>query len=111
MNTQVLPSIRCSRNLRRRTGFLLGLEKTELGIVVISGAIPGMIQKLLSLDHISILWTVGTMGGFYLLVATFKFGKQVNYPVLWWRNQFVHPTEWRAPKSNQEQQWPILENL
>lgn len=104
----VLPSIRCSRNLRRRTGFMLGLEKTELAIVVSSGSVPALVQKLFALDHIPWWWTVGTLGVVYTVIATFKFGKQPNYPTLWWRNNFDLPPSWRAPKP-QMNHWPITE--
>ncbi len=105
-----LPSIPCSRNLRRRTGIFLGLEPNEIMAIAVSSLLPTFAQKMGLLDHVSPLFSLAILGGGLLFVVLFKKGKQPHYFSLWLHHHFLHPKAWRAPRTDLHNRWPILDD-
>ncbi|MDD2709097.1 MAG: hypothetical protein PHV34_14015 [Verrucomicrobiae bacterium] len=97
---EILPSIPCSRNLRRRTGIWLGVEAWELFCIALLSILPDLAYRA------GILETQQNLPGVLLsaaalgFVIVFKRNKPPRYFSLWIHHHFIHPTGWRAPKSD-----------
>jgi hypothetical protein len=105
---EILPSIPCSRNLRRRTGVWLGVEAWELFIIALLSLIPDLAYRIGIIEKPSLLASLAISGIALGFVVLFKRNKPPNYFALWLHHHFVHPNEWRAPQSK-EKTFPLLE--
>ena len=106
---EILPSIPCSRNLRRRTGIWLGVEAWELFVIALLSIIPDLLYRMGFMEKPNLLLgsiISGTSLGFVIL---FKRNKPPNYFTLWLHHHFLHPKEWRASKSGHHV-FPVLED-
>ncbi|MDD2709237.1 MAG: hypothetical protein PHV34_14720 [Verrucomicrobiae bacterium] len=105
---EILPSIPCSRNLRRRTGIWLGVEAWELFCIALLSILPdlayrvGMLETPRNLP--GILLSAAALG----FVIMFKRNKPPHYFSLWFHHHFIHPSGWRSPKSDNRRS-PILD--
>lgn len=96
---EILPSIPCSRNLRRRTGVWLGVEAWELFVIALLSILPDLAYRVGILEKprnlLGVLLSVAALG----FVIVFKRNKPPHYFSLWVHHHFIHPPGWRAPKS------------
>lgn len=103
----ILPSIPCSRNLRRRTGVWLGVEAWELFGIALLSILPDLAYRVGLLDKpqnlLGVLISAAALG----FVIVFKRNKPPNYFSLWFHHHFIHPPAWRAPKTDYREN-PIL---
>jgi hypothetical protein len=104
---EILPSIPCSRNLRRRTGVWLGVEAWELFIIALLSLIPDLAYRIGIIEKPSLLASAAISGTALGFVVLFKRNKPPNYFAIWFHHHFIHPNEWRAPQSK-ERISPIL---
>jgi hypothetical protein len=106
-NEEILPSIPCSRNLRRRTGVWLGVEAWELFGIALLSILPDLAYRVGLLEKprnlLGVLLSAAALG----FVIVFKRNKPPHYFSLWVHHHFVHPSAWRAPKS-EDRRVPIL---
>lgn len=106
-SSEILPAIPCSRNLRRRTGLWLGVEAWELFVIALISVLPDIAYRIGFLEKPSLLSGLilsSTALGFVIL---FKRNKQPNYFTLWLHHHWLHPKEWRAPRSTETTSFPI----
>jgi hypothetical protein len=103
---EILPSIPCSRNLRRRTGVWLGVEAWEFFIIGVLSLMPDILYRVGLLAKPQLLAGVLISGLALGFVILFKRNRPPNYFSLWLHHHFFHPSGWRAPKTNEG--WPIL---
>jgi hypothetical protein len=107
--TDILPSIPCSRNLRRRTGVWLGVEAWELFGIALLSLIPDVAFRMGFVEKPSLLLSLTLSGGALGFVVLFKRNKPPNYFSIWLYHHFLHPEHWRAPQTK-ERTHPILED-
>jgi len=107
---EVLPSIPCSRNLRRRTGIWLGVEAWELFVIAILSIIPDLAYRMGFIEKPNLLLGLLVSGAALGFVILFKRNKPPNYFSLWLHHHWIHPRSWRAPRTRTDNHWPILED-
>lgn len=105
---EILPSIPCSRNLRRRTGVWLGVEAWELFVIALLSILPDLAHRTGFIEKPSLLAGLSISGIALGFVVLFKRNKPPNYFALWLHHHFLHPKEWRSPQSK-ERIFPILD--
>jgi hypothetical protein len=106
---EILPSIPCSRNLRRRTGVWLGVEAWELFVIALLSILPDLAHRTGLIEKPSLLAGLSLSGIALGFVILFKRNKPPNYFALWFHHYFLHPKNWRAPKSG-ERTCPIFDD-
>ena len=106
---EILPSIPCSRNLRRRTGVWLGVEAWELFVIAVLSILPDLAYRMGFFEKPNLLLGLAISGSALAFVILFKRNKPPNYFVLWLHHHFLHPKAWRAPRS-QTGPAPILDD-
>lgn len=111
-NTQasqnVLPPVRCSGNLRRRTGVWLGLSAWELMTGLCVSMIPDFLYRLGILSKPNLLAGIFLSASVLGFCIWFRRNKPPNYFTLWFFHNVAHPPAWRAPKHRSKKQFPIL---
>jgi hypothetical protein len=105
----ILPSVPCSRNLRRRTGVWMGLQAWEITICLCLSMIPDFLFRMgiLQKPHLFLGILISALAmGFFVL---FHRNKPPNYFSLWMHHHFLHPSGWRATRSATGERFPICE--
>lgn len=103
---EILPSVPCSRNLRRRTGVWLGLQAWEIVIALCMSMITDFLFRMGFTEtpnlFLGVLLSAIAMGFFIL----FHRNKPPNYFSLWMHHHWLHPDGWRVPRSG-DRTFPI----
>ena len=107
---EILPSIPCSRNLRRRTGIWLGVEAWELFVIASLSIIPDLAYRMGLMEKPHLLLGLMMSSAALGFIIVFKRNKPPNYFSLWLHHHFLHPKGWRAPRSLTDIGFPILED-
>ena len=107
---EILPSIPCSRNLRRRTGVWLGVEAWELFVIALLSIIPDLGYRMGFTENPHLLIGLVISSAALGFVIVFKRNKPPHYFSLWLHHHLLHPKGWRAPRSVPYIGSPILED-
>jgi len=102
------PTIRCSRNLKRRTGFLYGLTVWEFITCSLFATIPTILQGMGIIEESYLLTSLLMSAVALVFMIVFKRNRQANYFSLWIHHHLLHPNQWRAPARNDDS-FPIIE--
>lgn len=109
ISVEILPSIPCSRNLRRRTGVWLGIEAWELVVILCLSMIPDFLYRVGLISQPNLFVGIIISGCAMGFVILFKKNKPPNYFSIWLHHHFLHPKAWRAPRSTSHI-FPILDD-
>jgi hypothetical protein len=106
----ILPAVRCSGNLRRRTGVWMGLSAWEIMVGLCACTIPDFLYRLGILAKPNLLAGILLSAGFFGFCLWFRRNKPPNYFALWFYHHFGHPKAWRASRIRTERNFPLLED-
>jgi hypothetical protein len=106
---EVLPSIPCSRNLRRRTGVWMGVEAWELFLIASLSLLPDVAYRIGLMESPNLLLGLAMSGTGLAFIVLFKRNKPPNFFAIWIHHHFIHPDAWRAPKASDPRKRPIKE--